>query len=88
MRCLDCHTDIPEDFFLQLSRSVQFKGGRFACPQCGAEHVRREVGQLSSGRPVYTFRLWGHQATQVRRAPSGRSDDTERRRSPRPIPRH
>ncbi|HXX93960.1 MAG TPA: hypothetical protein VEN81_10015 [Planctomycetota bacterium] len=60
MTCLHCNAELTDDFFLERSRSQEFKGGRFACPLCGAEHIRRLVGQLPSGAPLYSIRLWGH----------------------------
>jgi hypothetical protein len=63
MKCMNCGAEIPEEFFAQKSQSTQFRGGRFACPHCGVEHLRRQVGQLHSGEPMYSFRLWGHLIT-------------------------
>jgi DNA-directed RNA polymerase subunit RPC12/RpoP len=60
MNCLRCGREISDSFFTLLNQSPEFKGGRFACPHCGAEHLRREVGTLPTGAPLFTVRLWGH----------------------------
>jgi hypothetical protein len=86
MNCLSCGANISESFLRQKSRTEEFKGGRFACPHCGAEHVCRQVGQLPSGEPLYDFRLWGH-LSSVKRSPSpATAPGGERRRTPRAKP--
>jgi hypothetical protein len=83
MTCLTCNGEISEEFFLNLSRSVEFKGGRFQCPHCRAEHVRREVGRLPSGEPLYSIRRWGHLATRRHETPVGGPAGSDRRQAPR-----
>jgi len=82
MNCLHCGREIPDSFFSRLGGSPEFKGGRFACPHCGAEHVRRTEGTLPSGAPLHTFRLWGHPTT-VRRQARPAAVGTERRQRAR-----
>lgn len=82
MNCLHCGKEISDSFFEKLSRSHEFKGGRFACPDCGADHVRRNEGKLPSGAPLYTYRLWGH-VSLMRRNPSPPDAGAERRKSAR-----
>jgi len=60
MRCLHCGREIPETFFESWSATPEAKSGRFRCPSCDAEHVRREIDPLPSGKRQFTFRLWGH----------------------------
>jgi hypothetical protein len=83
MKCLSCSEEISEAFFAERSRSEEFKGGRFACLHCGAEHIRRWIGQLSSGEPLHTFRLWGHLASVRHKPTSGGMEGMERRGIPR-----
>jgi len=83
MKCLACGKIIPDSFFVGESKTEQFKGGRFACPHCGAEHVRRLIGTLPSGGPLYTYRLWGHPASG-KRIPPASPKAPERRKSSRP----
>lgn len=63
MKCLDCTKDIPDSFIAEWQKSPQAKSGRFACPSCGVEHVRREIGHTPEGKPLYSVRLWGHPTT-------------------------
>jgi len=66
MHCLHCAKEIAETFFEALSLSPRARDGRFRCPHCSADHVRREIGRLASGQVEYTVRLWGH-PTRFRR---------------------
>jgi hypothetical protein len=83
MKCLSCDREFPEPSIEQENSADELKGGRFACPQCGAEHIRRQVGELPSGKPLYDIRLWGHLTAKRKPTPPG-SKGTERRKSPRP----
>lgn len=66
MKCLDCGKEIPESFFASWQTSPQAKSGRFNCPHCEADHVRREIGRTPEGKRLYSVRLWGH-PTKARR---------------------
>lgn len=81
MKCLQCGVEIPEAFFTQRNQSESIKGGRFACPQCGAEHVRRVIGQDPSGAPLFSVRLWGHLKAAKRKPVAVQA--AERRQTPR-----
>jgi hypothetical protein len=83
MRCPQCDREIAEAFFSDRSQSCQFKGGRFACPHCAAELVRRQIGRLPSGEALYSVRLWGHLASTRRKAAAtvGEADRRERPRA-------
>ncbi|HZE98071.1 MAG TPA: hypothetical protein VE981_13660 [Planctomycetota bacterium] len=83
MNCLSCNVEIPDSLFAEWEKTEQFKGGRFSCPTCSAEHVRREIGKTPTGEPLYTFRLWGH-LTSVRRQPVPAAAGDERRHGRRP----
>jgi len=87
LKCLACGKSIPDAFFKERSTSVEFKGGRFACPHCGAEHVRRSIGHLPSGEPLYTFRLWGHPLAKKQASPSPKKEGSDRRKQARVKPR-
>jgi hypothetical protein len=66
MDCLHCAKEIPDAFMAAWEATPQSKSGRFNCPACGADHVRRDIGRTPNGKPLYTFRLWGH-PTSVRK---------------------
>ena len=68
MNCLNCQGPLPEAAFPKEQSSLNVKKDRFACPHCGAELVRRRIGTLSSGEPLFSLRLWGH-LTSLRRKP-------------------
>ncbi|HVR84254.1 MAG TPA: hypothetical protein VMU54_08085 [Planctomycetota bacterium] len=87
MKCLSCGRALSDAFFTDLAKSVEFKGGRFACPHCGAEHIRRKIGELPSGAPLYTLRLWGHPLAKRRQPPSPGKEGKDRRKHPRQRPR-
>lgn len=72
MKCLHCGQEIPERFFQELENTQAAKTGRFNCPHCAADHVRRKIGLLPSGQPEYTMRLWGH-PTKFRKRQEGDS---------------
>jgi len=67
MRCLLCGREIPSTFFDAWSGTEEAKSGRFHCPFCDAEHLRREIAPLPSGKPQFTVRLWGHLTAQRKR---------------------
>lgn len=82
MECMSCGQSISESFFDEKNGTEQFKGGRFGCPHCGAEHVRRDIGRLPSGKPLYTVRLWGHLTTVKKQpVPAGEVGGDRRGRS-------
>jgi hypothetical protein len=83
MKCLRCSREISDDFFACREQSPEFKGGRFACPHCLAEHLRREVGKLPSGEPLLGFRLWGHLAATRQSPIPEKPQASERRKLPR-----
>jgi len=83
MNCLRCNRQISDTFFSARDESPEFKGGRFACPHCGAEHLRRNVGTLASGEPLFSFRLWGHLRVQQKALSSEKAPGTDRRKSAR-----
>lgn len=60
MRCLHCDGEITKQFLAEWEASEAAKGDRFLCPHCNAEHVRREIAPLPSGKRQFTYRLWGH----------------------------
>lgn len=60
MPCLQCGLEIPAAFFLAWESTEARRHGRFACPHCSAEHVRRPAGRRADGASDYTVRLWGH----------------------------
>jgi DNA-directed RNA polymerase subunit RPC12/RpoP len=68
MKCLHCGDEIPETIFADWEKSEGSKDGRFNCPHCNADHVRRQVGTLPTGEPLYSCRLWGH-LTRMRKKP-------------------
>jgi len=82
MKCLRCGRGISQSFFDLLQQSPEFKGGRFSCPHCGAEHLRRPAGTLPSGEPLFTFRLWGH-LRAPRESVSAAAPGKDRRKSAR-----
>ena len=69
MKCQHCNTEIPESFFEAWQKTPAAKSGRFACPHCSAEHVRREIGKTPEGKSLYSIRLWGHPTTTKRKKP-------------------
>lgn len=69
VKCLHCNEDIADDFLAAWDKSAQAKSGRFTCPHCSADHVRREIGRTPEGKPLYTFRLWGHPTSSRRKKP-------------------
>lgn len=68
MKCLHCTVEIPESFFVEWGRTKESENGRFQCPHCRADHVRRTAGHLPNGEPLWNFRLWGH-LTRMRKKP-------------------
>ena len=66
MNCLNCQAPLPESAFPKEQLDLNVKKDRFACPHCRAEHVRRRIGTLPSGEPLFSLRLWGH-LTSMRR---------------------
>ena len=80
MNCLHCAREIPVAFFDSRTESPEFKGGRFSCPHCGAEHIRRNVGKLPNGEPLHNFRLWGHLKMQERERPASPATPPSERR--------
>lgn len=66
MTCLHCQEELPASLFDDGRIGEGLSVGRFSCPSCHAEHVRREVGRLSSGAPLYSIRLWGHLSSNRR----------------------
>ena len=72
MRCLNCQEPLPELPDVDKSKPVSANSGHFACPHCKANHVRREVGRLPSGEPLYSVRLWGHLTAARRKSDSSR----------------
>jgi hypothetical protein len=60
MRCLCCSREIPAAFLVAWSASAEAKSGRFGCPRCDADHVRREIAPLPSGQRQFAYPLWGH----------------------------
>jgi len=86
MKCLECGSKLSSEFFALRTESPEFKGGRFACPHCGAEHLRRLVGHLPSGEPLYSLRLWGHLTAARRSASPGTPKGNDRRQGPRTKP--
>jgi hypothetical protein len=78
MRCLHCTLDIPATFLEDWAKSREAEsGGRFRCPHCNADHVRREIDPLPSGERQFTYRLWGHLKSfrKKKQGGSGSSDD-------------
>jgi len=67
MNCLHCGQALPEAVLTAWERAPQAKSGRFACPSCGADHVRRAIGKTPEGKPLFTLRLWGHPTTTRKR---------------------
>ncbi len=65
--CLECGKVLPDDFFEAWQKSPEAKSGRFTCPGCGADHVRREIGRTPEGKPLFNVRLWGHPTTRKRK---------------------
>jgi predicted RNA-binding Zn-ribbon protein involved in translation (DUF1610 family) len=59
MNCLNCQDPLPEDHFREAPPEAVARQGPFSCPHCGANHIRRKVGSLPSGKPLYSLRLWG-----------------------------
>lgn len=64
MTCLECSKELPASLFEKGEKPPPSKSGRFACPSCGAEHVRREIGSTPDGKPLYSLRLWGHPSSR------------------------
>jgi len=69
MKCLDCGQEIPDEFFTAWEQSPQAKSGRFTCPHCRADHVRRDIGKTPEGKPLFSIRLWGHPTSTRRKKP-------------------
>ena len=63
MNCLHCSFEIPDGFFAAWELTPQATSGRFMCPSCAADHVRREIGTTREGKALFTVRLWGHPTT-------------------------
>ncbi|HVE41189.1 MAG TPA: hypothetical protein VNM14_14945 [Planctomycetota bacterium] len=82
MNCLGCGREISDTFFALRRQSPEFNGGRFACPHCGAEQLRRPVGTLPSGEPLYDIRRWGHPRAP-RESVATAAPGTDRRKSAR-----
>lgn len=59
MNCLNCKEPLPKSYFQEAPPEIEARQGPFSCPHCYAEHVRRRVGELPSGKPLHTLRLWG-----------------------------
>jgi DNA-directed RNA polymerase subunit RPC12/RpoP len=74
MKCQHCSEEIGDDFFAAWDKNPRSKSGRFRCPHCSADYVRREIGKTPEGKPLYTFRLWGHPTSsrQKKKPDSGR----------------
>jgi hypothetical protein len=77
MHCLLCNQELPESFLEEWARSAQASSGRFSCPHCAADHVRREIGRTPLGKPQYSVRLWGH-LSEIRR----RKETDRRKKEP------
>ncbi len=67
MRCQECGGEIGDAFFAAWEKTAQAKNGRFECPSCRADHVRRGIGTSPEGKPLYSIRLWGHPTTKKRK---------------------
>lgn len=67
MRCLHCGREFPAGFFQEWEQTSAARTGRFRCPHCQAEHVRRLIGHHPSGHEEYSVRLWGHPTGYRRR---------------------
>lgn len=68
MNCLFCNLEIPPAAIPTEPKTKGADSGRFSCPHCNAEHVHRRVGDLPSGEPLYSTRLWGHLRSTRRKA--------------------
>lgn len=61
MKRLPYSMEIP-DGWTTAWEATQSQSGRFNCPSCRADHVRRELVKTPGGRSSYSFRLRGHPA--------------------------
>jgi DNA-directed RNA polymerase subunit RPC12/RpoP len=66
MKCLYCAREFPEPRPAEWSGSGDLKRSLIRCPHCDASHLRDLVDASKPGRPVYSYRLWGHPATTRR----------------------
>jgi len=73
MTCLQCGKPLTDDFFALWERSPLAKSGRFNCPSCGADHVRRDIGRTPEGKRLFSVRLWGHPTSGRKKKKDGNS---------------
>jgi DNA-directed RNA polymerase subunit RPC12/RpoP len=66
MKCLHCGREFPDPLTAEWSGSGDLKRCLIRCPHCDASHLREIVESSMPGRPMYSYRLWGHPATTRR----------------------